>query len=119
MYWSGYVILYISVFKPLKQSCGWCLYALAIHTLYHSPRVIGSDCGWAGIVWLAQSVYAWRCNFCGFNAGCGFLVDLLCCRVVGRRFAFIIMGIAVFWGLFRFQFLDVVPVARDTVIDGM
>ena len=34
-------------------------------------------------------------------------------------FAFIIMGIAVFWGLFRFQFLDVVPVARDTVIDGM
>ena len=34
-------------------------------------------------------------------------------------FAFIIMGSGIFWGLFRFQLLDVVPIARDTVIDGM
>ena len=34
-------------------------------------------------------------------------------------FAFIAMGSAVYWGLFRFQFLNVVPIARNTVIDGM
>ncbi len=34
-------------------------------------------------------------------------------------FAFIIMGLVVFWGAFRFQLLTVVPIARDTVIDGM
>ena len=34
-------------------------------------------------------------------------------------FAFIVMGLVVFWGAFRFQLLTVVPIARDTVIDGM
>ncbi|MBT4139564.1 MAG: response regulator [Candidatus Latescibacteria bacterium] len=34
-------------------------------------------------------------------------------------FAFIVMGLATFWGAFRFQLLTVVPIARDTVIDGM
>jgi signal transduction histidine kinase/ActR/RegA family two-component response regulator len=34
-------------------------------------------------------------------------------------FAFIIMGAAVYWGLFRFQLLNIVPIARDTVIEGM
>ena len=34
-------------------------------------------------------------------------------------FAFTITGLAATWGLFRFQFLDVVPIARDAVIEGM
>jgi len=34
-------------------------------------------------------------------------------------FAFIVMGAAVYWGLFRFQFLNIVPIARDTVIESM
>ncbi|MFT5366292.1 MAG: signal transduction histidine kinase/CheY-like chemotaxis protein [Candidatus Latescibacterota bacterium] len=34
-------------------------------------------------------------------------------------FAFIIMGLVIFWGAFRFQLLTVVPIARDAVIDGM
>jgi PAS domain S-box-containing protein len=34
-------------------------------------------------------------------------------------FAFTITGLAVAWGLFRFRLLDIVPVARDTVIEGM
>jgi PAS domain S-box-containing protein len=34
-------------------------------------------------------------------------------------FAFTLTGLAATWGLFRFQFMDVVPIARDTVIEGM
>lgn len=34
-------------------------------------------------------------------------------------FMFVFTGIAAFWGLFRHQLLDVVPVARDVVIDGI
>ena len=34
-------------------------------------------------------------------------------------FAFTLTGLAVAWGLFRFRLLDVVPVARDVVIEGM
>lgn len=34
-------------------------------------------------------------------------------------FLFTISGIVIFWGLFRFQFLDLVPVARNTVIEKM
>lgn len=34
-------------------------------------------------------------------------------------FAFLISGVALTWGLLRFQLLDLAPVARDAVIDGM
>jgi PAS domain S-box-containing protein len=34
-------------------------------------------------------------------------------------FAFIVMGLVVFWGAFRFQLLTVEPIARDAIIDGM
>lgn len=34
-------------------------------------------------------------------------------------FMFAFAGIAAFWGLFRHQFLDMVPVARDMIIDGI
>ena len=34
-------------------------------------------------------------------------------------FAFTLTGMAAAWGLFRFQLLDIVPVARDTVIEHM
>jgi PAS domain S-box-containing protein len=34
-------------------------------------------------------------------------------------FAFAISGLTLSWGLFRFRFLDIVPVARDTVIESM
>ncbi len=34
-------------------------------------------------------------------------------------FAFTLTGLAVAWGLFRFRLLDIVPVARDAVIEGM
>jgi len=33
--------------------------------------------------------------------------------------AFAISGLAIAWGLFRFRLLDIIPVARDTVIEGM
>jgi PAS domain S-box-containing protein len=34
-------------------------------------------------------------------------------------FAFTVTGLAMVWGMFRFRLLDVMPVARDTVIKGM
>ncbi len=34
-------------------------------------------------------------------------------------FAFILMGCSVAWGLFRFQLLDVVPIARYAIVDGL
>jgi len=34
-------------------------------------------------------------------------------------FAFTLTGLAMVWGLSRFRLLDIVPVARDTVIEGM
>jgi PAS domain S-box-containing protein len=34
-------------------------------------------------------------------------------------FAFTVTNIAILWGFFRFQLLDIVPVARDAVIEGM
>jgi PAS domain S-box-containing protein len=34
-------------------------------------------------------------------------------------FAFTLSGLSLGWGLFRFRLLDVVPVARDAVIEGM
>ncbi len=34
-------------------------------------------------------------------------------------FAFVLSGLALTWGLFRLQMLDMVPVARDAVIEGM
>jgi PAS domain S-box-containing protein len=34
-------------------------------------------------------------------------------------FAFILTGLALVWGLFRFRLLEIVPVARDAIIDGM
>jgi PAS domain S-box-containing protein len=34
-------------------------------------------------------------------------------------FAFILTGLAVVWGLSRFRLLDVVPVARDVIFEGM
>jgi PAS domain-containing protein len=34
-------------------------------------------------------------------------------------FAFLLSGAAIYWGLVRFRFLDIVPVARDALIEGM
>lgn len=34
-------------------------------------------------------------------------------------FAFLVSGAALSWGLFRFRFLDIVPVARDALVEGM
>jgi PAS domain S-box-containing protein len=34
-------------------------------------------------------------------------------------FAFTLTGLAATWGLFRFRLLDIVPVARDTVVESM
>jgi PAS domain S-box-containing protein len=34
-------------------------------------------------------------------------------------FAFVITGVTMGWALFRFQLLDVVPIARDRIIEGM
>ncbi len=33
--------------------------------------------------------------------------------------AFVISGLAIAWGLFRFRLFDIIPLARDTVIEGM
>ena len=33
--------------------------------------------------------------------------------------AFVISGLAMAWGLFRFRLFDIIPLARDTVIEGM
>ena len=34
-------------------------------------------------------------------------------------FSFVLTGLAMAWGVFRYQLLDVVPVARDTIIENM
>jgi PAS domain S-box-containing protein len=34
-------------------------------------------------------------------------------------FAFLVSGMALSWGLFRFRFLELVPVARDALVEGM
>jgi len=34
-------------------------------------------------------------------------------------FAFLLSGAAISWGFFRFRLLDIVPVARDAVVEGM
>jgi PAS domain S-box-containing protein len=34
-------------------------------------------------------------------------------------FSFVLTGLAMAWGIFRYQLLDVVPVARDTIIENM
>jgi len=33
--------------------------------------------------------------------------------------AFVISGLAIAWGLFRYQFFNIIPIARDTVIEDM
>jgi PAS domain S-box-containing protein len=57
------------------------------------------------VPWLANVVYA-------FDLSPFPYLDL-------TPFAFALTGVAATWGLFRFRFLDIVPVARDAVIEAM
>lgn len=59
----------------------------------------------AAIPWLGNLVYV-------LNWGMLPYVDI-------TSFLFVVSGVIIFWALFRLQFLRLVPVARDTVIDNM
>ncbi|MDA0709014.1 MAG: ATP-binding protein, partial [bacterium] len=55
--------------------------------------------------WAANAIYLFELNPLPF-------LDL-------TPFSFIVLGVIVFWSSFRYQLLTVVPIARDTIIDGM
>nr|WP_290227930.1 histidine kinase N-terminal 7TM domain-containing protein [Trichocoleus desertorum] len=82
---------------------------LIVRALLRSPQLYRGQ-AWALLIgaiapWLANALYLLRLN--PFPH-----LDL-------TPFAFTVTGIAMAWGLFRFRLLDIVPVARDAVIEGM
>jgi len=82
---------------------------LLLQALIRSPRLYR---GQAGAVLIA-ALAPWAGNVLYISGLSPFpYLDL-------TPFAFTITGLAVAWGLFRFRLLDIVPVARDTVIEGM
>jgi len=82
---------------------------LLIRTLIRSPRLYR---GQAGALLLA-TLAPWVGNALYISGLIPFPhLDL-------TPFAFTLTGLAVAWGLFRFRLLDIVPVARDAVIEGM
>ncbi len=75
----------------------------------HAPQIYRAQVGvmLAGtlIPWLGNAMYVFGIN--PFPH-----LDL-------TPFAFVLTGLSATWGLFRHQFLDVVPIARDAVIENM
>jgi len=82
---------------------------LLISMLVRSPRVYRGQ----GVALLAAVAAPWVGNgmyVLGLNPFPN--LDL-------TSFAFLFTGLALSWGLFRFRLLDIVPVARDALIEGM
>ncbi|MBD2124261.1 histidine kinase N-terminal 7TM domain-containing protein [Trichocoleus sp. FACHB-262] len=82
---------------------------LVVQALLRSPQLYRGQ-AWALLIgaiapWLANALYLLRLN--PFPH-----LDL-------TPFAFTVTGAATAWGLFRFRLLDIVPVARDAVIESM
>jgi PAS domain S-box-containing protein len=82
---------------------------LLYRTFWRSPPTYRAQIGvmLAGTLapWLGNALYVFELNPFPY-------LDL-------TPFAFTLTGLAATWGLFRYQFLDVVPIARDAVIEGM
>lgn len=82
---------------------------LIVRALLRSPQLYRGQ-AWALLIgaiapWFANALYLLRLN--PFPH-----LDL-------TPFAFTVTGVAMAWGLFRFRLLDIVPVARDAVIESM
>ena len=86
----------------------WGMYLL-VQAFRRSPPMYRAQVGvmLAGTLapWLANAVY-----LSGLNPFPN--LDL-------TPFAFTLTGLSLTWGLFRFQLLDIVPIARDAVLEGM
>lgn len=82
---------------------------LIVQALWRSPQLYRGQAGTllVGAIapWFANALYLLHLN--PFPA-----LDL-------TPFAFTVTGAATAWGLFRFRLLDIVPVARDAVIESM
>jgi PAS domain S-box-containing protein len=82
---------------------------LLLLTLVRSPHLYQ---GQAGTV-IAAAILPWIANII-------YLVDLNPIPYLDLTpFAFVGTGLVLAWGLFRFHLLDVVPVARDAVVESM
>lgn len=82
---------------------------LLLQAFRRAPRLYRGQVG----VMLVGALFPWIANALHiFGLGPVQYLDL-------TPFAFMLTGIAIAWGLFRFQLLDVVPAARDTVVEGM
>jgi PAS domain S-box-containing protein len=79
---------------------------LLVRAFRRSPRLYRSQTGitLAGmfVPWIANALYVFKLTY----------VDL-------TPLAFTASGLAAAWGLFRYQLLEVVPIARYTVMEGM
>jgi diguanylate cyclase (GGDEF)-like protein len=70
-------------------------------------------------------LYRWQAAAIGFGAFVPWLGNVLHVGRIVRfpanpmPFLFTLSGVAFAWAIFRFRFLDVLPVAREAVVDGM
>ncbi len=64
------------------------------------------------LILLSGAVVPWLANALS-------IFDIIHTPVNITGFAFTLAGVVAFWGLFRYQLLDLVPVARDVVVDSM
>jgi len=99
-YWIGLVYSYLLILLGT---------GVLVHTFIRSPRLyrgqIGTVLLGAFIPWIANALYIFGLNpFPRLN-----LTPL----------AFTLTGLVMGWGLFRFKLLDIVPVARDKVVESM
>lgn len=85
---------------------------LAVGTLVLAPRAAAASSLYRGqaLALLAGVIAPWLANVV-------FLLGLT--RRDGTPFALTLSGLAFGWGLFRYRLLDLVPLARDAVLDGM
>lgn len=82
---------------------------LLLRVLMRSPRIYQGQVSMT----LAGLLAPWAANVIYLSGLSPFpFLDL-------TPFAFVLMNLAVFWGLFRFHLMDVVPVARDRVVEEM
>jgi PAS domain S-box-containing protein len=91
----SYLLLVLSVLLLIRAF---------IRSPYFYRRQVGALLIGAFAPWVAEVL-----SISGLSS---FPVDMTC-------FAFTLTGLAAAWGLFRFRLLDLVPVARDAVIEGM
>ena len=80
---------------------------LLIQRLLRGPRLYKAQ----GIALVIVALLPWMGNAL-YVSGLSSVLD-------PTPFAFVIAGLVIIWSLFRFRLLDIVPVARDFIIEGM